>query len=109
MLILTRKLGQSITIGDDIKVTVLGIHGRQVRLGVTAPQKVIVHREEIYQKIQEENKRAAIAETGDLEQAKKVLGVVHGRAKNHTVLDGEKVKQNNPGVDKGNKGRNSNP
>lgn len=59
MLILTRKLGESITIGDDIKITVLGIHGRQVRLGVIAPQKVVVHREEVYFKIQEENKKAA--------------------------------------------------
>ncbi|MDP2960542.1 MAG: carbon storage regulator CsrA, partial [candidate division Zixibacteria bacterium] len=54
MLILTRKLGESITIGDDIKITVLGIHGRQVRLGVIAPQKVVVHREEVYFKIQAE-------------------------------------------------------
>jgi len=57
MLILTRKVGESITIGDDVKITVLGIHGRQVRLGIIAPQKVVVHREEIYVKIQEENKK----------------------------------------------------
>lgn len=61
MLILTRKLGESITIGDDVKITVLGIHGRQVRLGVIAPQKVVVHREEVYFKIQEENKKASQA------------------------------------------------
>lgn len=66
MLILTRKLGESITIGDDIKITVLGIHGRQVRLGVIAPAKVVVHREEIYHKIQEENKKAAQVELKDL-------------------------------------------
>lgn len=59
MLILTRKLGESITIGDDIKVTVLGIYGRQVRLGIEAPLKVVVHREEIYVKIQGENQKAA--------------------------------------------------
>lgn len=57
MLILTRRLGESITIGDNIKVTVLAIHGHQVKLGVVAPSKVMVHREEIYLKIQEENKR----------------------------------------------------
>ena len=57
MLILTRRLGESITIGDNIKVTVLAIHGHQVKLGVVAPQKIMVHREEIYLKIQEENKR----------------------------------------------------
>ena len=59
MLILTRKLGESITIGDDIKVTVLGVYGRQVRLGVDAPIDVVVHREEIYVKIQEENRKAS--------------------------------------------------
>jgi carbon storage regulator len=56
---LTRKLGESITIGDDIKVTVLGVYGRQVRLGVEAPLKVIVHREEVYLKIKEENRKAS--------------------------------------------------
>lgn len=61
MLILTRKLGESITIGDEVKITVLGIHGRQVRLGVIAPQKVVVHREEVYFKIQEENRKASLA------------------------------------------------
>lgn len=59
MLILTRKLGESVTIGDDIKITILGVRGRQVRLGIIAPHKVAIHREEIYFKIQEENKRAA--------------------------------------------------
>ena len=58
MLILTRKLGESITIGDDIKVSVLGIHGRQVRLGIDAPMSVVVHREEVYVRIQNENRRA---------------------------------------------------
>ena len=61
MLILTRKLGESVTIGDDIKITILGVLGRQVRLGIIAPQKVAIHREEIYFKIQEENKRAAVS------------------------------------------------
>ncbi|MFA6354515.1 MAG: carbon storage regulator CsrA [Candidatus Paceibacterota bacterium] len=54
MLILTRKLGESITIGDNIKVTVLGMYGRQVRLGIEAPLKVVVHREEVYVRIQRE-------------------------------------------------------
>ena len=57
MLILTRRLGESITIGDNVKVTVLAIHGQQVKIGVVAPQEIMVHREEIYLKIQEENKR----------------------------------------------------
>jgi carbon storage regulator len=55
MLILTRKLGEAITIGDDIRVVVLGVYGRQVRLGIDAPLKVVVHREEVYRKIQSQN------------------------------------------------------
>jgi len=51
MLILSRKLGESIVIGDDINITVLGVTGNQVRIGVDAPKSVAVHREEIYQKI----------------------------------------------------------
>ena len=66
MLILTRRLGESITIGDKIKVSVLGIHGRQVRLGIEAPSEVTVHREEIYVKIQEENRKAAKSIKNDL-------------------------------------------
>jgi len=66
MLVLTRKLGESVTIGDDIKITILGVRGRQVRLGIIAPQRVTIHREEIYFKIQEENKRAVTATKEDL-------------------------------------------
>ncbi len=56
MLILTRKLGESVVIGDDIKITVVGIGRQQVKLGVDASRNVIVHREEIYNRIKEENK-----------------------------------------------------
>ena len=66
MLILTRKLGESITIGDNIKVSVLGVHGRQVRLGIDAPLNVVVHREEVYVKIQAENQRASKSIKDDL-------------------------------------------
>lgn len=52
MLILTRRIGESVVIGDDIHITVLGVKGNQVRLGVNAPKDVSVHREEIYQRIQ---------------------------------------------------------
>ena len=54
MLILTRRPGETLKIGDDVEVTVLQVKGNQVRIGITAPKEVAVHREEIYQKIQEE-------------------------------------------------------
>ncbi len=54
MLILTRRVGESLMIGDNVNVTVLGIRGNQVRIGVNAPKDVAVHREEIYERIQQE-------------------------------------------------------
>lgn len=59
MLILTRRVGETLMIGDEVTVTVLAVKGNQVRLGVKAPQEVAVHREEIYQRIQEEKERVA--------------------------------------------------
>ena len=54
MLILTRRLNESLMVGDDVKVTVLGIKGNQVRVGISAPRHVPVHRQEIYEKIKNE-------------------------------------------------------
>lgn len=60
MLILTRRVGESVMVGDDITITVLGVKGNQVRIGVNAPKDVAVHREEIYERIQKEQ-----GETGE--------------------------------------------
>ncbi|MBN1380244.1 MAG: carbon storage regulator CsrA [Deltaproteobacteria bacterium] len=63
MLILTRKLGETITIGDDIVITFLDIKGKQLRVGISAPKNVSIHRGEIYQLIQEQNREAAASDT----------------------------------------------
>ncbi len=61
MLILTRRIGETIRINDDISVTVLSVNGQQVKLGIAAPADVAVHREEIYERIQAEKRRPEAA------------------------------------------------
>ncbi|MBE3583475.1 MAG: carbon storage regulator CsrA [Limnochordaceae bacterium] len=71
MLVLTRKIDESIMIGDEIKITVVGVRGDQVKLGIEAPRQIPVHREEIFREIQEENRRAALqAGPPDVERAR---------------------------------------
>jgi carbon storage regulator len=66
MLILTRRVGEMLMIGDDISVTVLAVKGNQVRIGVDAPENVKVHREEIYERIRQETQHAERSSAGGL-------------------------------------------
>lgn len=68
MLILTRRVGESLMIGDNVNVTVLGVKGNQVRIGVNAPKDVAVHREEIYQRIQQEHSLEGAEESGEAKE-----------------------------------------
>ena len=74
MLVLTRKLGESIAIDDHIKVVVVQIKGKQVRLGIQAPKETKIHREEVYAAIQDQNKEAANAPVVMAEVSKALKG-----------------------------------
>lgn len=73
MLVLTRKLNESIMIGDDVKITIVDVKGDQVKLGITAPRQIAVHREEVYREIQKENQLAALHSQPNLETLEKML------------------------------------
>jgi carbon storage regulator len=66
MLVLTRRMGENLRIGADVSITVLGVKGNQVRLGVAAPKSVAVHREEVFRRIAEEHQPAALPEEPDV-------------------------------------------
>ena len=69
MLILTRRVGETVMIGNDVTVTILGVKGNQVRVGINAPKNVAVHREEIYERIKREQQGDAEGEPHDNEPA----------------------------------------
>ncbi len=69
MLILTRRVGETVMIGDDVTITVLGVKGNQVRVGINAPKTVAVHREEIYERIKREQQSEEVAEQPKAEYA----------------------------------------
>lgn len=73
MLVLTRKVGERISIGDDVKIIVMQIKGKQVRLGIKASPSTVVHREEVYQKIREENQQASHSEVESVIQATEIF------------------------------------
>jgi carbon storage regulator len=73
LLVLTRKLGEKIQIGDNISIVIMEVKGKQVKLGIEAPANIKVHREEIYQKIQDENIRASNIEITDLSELEKLI------------------------------------
>jgi len=69
MLILTRKLGERVTIGDDITITLLEIKGTQIKLGIEAPKSISIHRQEIYERIRRENLESSDVGESDLSRA----------------------------------------
>jgi len=73
MLVLTRRLGESINIGDNIKITVVDIDGKQVKIGIEAPREIAVYREEVYERIKQENLRASQASSEELKKVAKLF------------------------------------
>ncbi len=73
MLIITRKLGEQITIDDDIFITLLEIKGAQVKIGIKAPKNVTIHRREIYERIRSENLKSLQIDESDLDAATSIL------------------------------------
>ena len=83
MLIITRKPGEKIAIGDDITVTVLDIKGGQIRIGIDAPRAVSIHRQEVYERIRQENRAAAAVDASDLNRAVSLFESTHIKGEKH--------------------------
>lgn len=84
MLVITRKTGESVAIGEDIKVTVLSVQGKQVKLGISAPDKVSVFREEVFKRVQLENVRASMSLKEDLQELARIYKATRvKKGKNH--------------------------
>ena len=79
MLILTRKLGERITIGDDITIDLLEIKGSQVKLGIKAPESVSIHRQEIYERIRRENLESSKVSESDLSRAVSLFRIISSK------------------------------
>ncbi len=87
MLILTRKLGERITIGDDITITLLEVKGSQVKLGIKAPKTISIHRHEIYERIKAENLRSSEVRASDLTEAASLFQGSTDQKESHCVED----------------------
>ena len=92
MLVLTRKIGEGIAIGDDIKIVVMQVKGKQVRLGIKASPNTVVHREEVYQRIQDENMRAAKSQVEGLSEMSDLLGD-EDKTDAHPMLKASRTKE----------------
>ena len=73
MLVLTRKIGESIKINDDVKITVIDVKGKNIRLGIEAPKETKIYREEVFLKIKEENQSAATSNDFDLSKVSQLV------------------------------------
>jgi len=72
MLVLSRRLGETLYLGDSIRITILNIQGKQVKIGLDVPPEMVVYREEVYKRVQEENKRSILSNNADLMMAAKL-------------------------------------
>ena len=99
MLVLSRQRDETIMIGDDIEITVVDIRGDKVRVGITAPSRIAVHRKEVYEAIRQENEKAAAAMRGEVEVIEKGLRAGAGLMNGSTRASGPALRgPSGPGV-----------